>query len=141
MVEGARLESVYTSNRIVGSNPTLSAIFKISPLSTSQQKSNIVEIWNEQNHWPKRNMKRVMRKHSLTLLKFWWLFFLSPRLFFQYFNMRYDKNGLPVKEYYMEELKKSSEEKMKALKYQKYYTGGAIVLMFLVLIGMYLILK
>ena len=26
MVEGARLESVYTSNRIVGSNPTLSAI-------------------------------------------------------------------------------------------------------------------
>ena len=26
MVEGARLESVYTGNRIVGSNPTLSAI-------------------------------------------------------------------------------------------------------------------
>ena len=25
VVEGARLESVYTSNRIVGSNPTLSA--------------------------------------------------------------------------------------------------------------------
>jgi len=86
-------------------------------------------------------MKRVMRKHSLTLLKFWWLFFLSPRLFFQYFNMRYDKNGLPIKEYYTEELKKSPEEKMKALKYQKYYTGGAIVLMFLVLIGMYLILN
>ena len=55
--------------------------------------------------------------------------------------MRYDKNGLPVKEYYTEELKKSSEEKMKALKYQKYYTGGAIVLMFLVLISMYLIFK
>ena len=55
--------------------------------------------------------------------------------------MRYDKNGLPVKEYYTEELKKSSEEKMKALKYQKYYTGGAIVLMFLVLFGMYLILN
>ena len=55
--------------------------------------------------------------------------------------MRYDKNGLPVKEYYTEELKKSPEEKMKALKYQKYYTGGAIVLMFLVLIVMYLILK
>ena len=55
--------------------------------------------------------------------------------------MRYDKNGLPVEEYYTEELLKSSEEKMKALKYQKYYTGGAIVLMFLVLIGMYLILN
>ena len=55
--------------------------------------------------------------------------------------MRYDKNGLPVKEYYTEELKKSPEEKMKALKYQKYYTGGAIVLMFLVLIVMYLILN
>jgi len=56
-------------------------------------------------------------------------------------GVRYDKNGLPVKEYYTEELKKSPEEKMKALKYQKYYTGGAIVLMFLVLIGMYLILN
>ena len=55
--------------------------------------------------------------------------------------MRYDKNGLPIKEYYTEELKKSPEEKMKALKYQKYYTGGSIILMFLVLIGMYLILK
>ena len=86
-------------------------------------------------------MQSVTRKHSLTLLKFWWLFFLSPRLFFQYFNMRYDKNGLPVKEYYTEELKKSPEEKMKALKYQKYYTGGSIVLMFLVLLGMYFILN
>ena len=54
--------------------------------------------------------------------------------------MRYDKNGLPVKEYYTEELKKSPVEKMKALRYQKYYTGGAIVLMFVVLICMYLIL-
>ena len=82
-----------------------------------------------------------MRKHSHTLLKFWWPFFLLPRLFFQYFNMRYDKNGLPVKEYYTKELKTSPEEKLKALRYQKYYTGGAIVLMFLVLIGMYLILN
>ena len=55
--------------------------------------------------------------------------------------MRYDKNGLPVKEYYTEELKKSHEEKLKALKYQKYYTGAAIILMFLVLTGMYLILN
>ena len=55
--------------------------------------------------------------------------------------MRYDKNGLPIKEYYTEEIKKSPQEKMKALKFQKYYTGGAIILMFLVIIGMYLILK
>ena len=55
--------------------------------------------------------------------------------------MRYDKNGLPVKEYYTEELRKSPQDKMKALQHQKYYTGGAIILMFLVLIGMYLILK
>ena len=55
--------------------------------------------------------------------------------------MRYDKNGLPVKEYYTEELKKSSGEKMKALRYQKYYTGGAIILMLTVLICMYLILN
>ena len=44
-------------------------------------------------------------------------------------------------EYYTEELKKSPEEKIKALRYQKYYTGGAIILMFIVLICMYLILK
>ena len=55
--------------------------------------------------------------------------------------MRYDKNGLPDKAYYTKELKTSPREKLKALKYQKYYTGGAIVLMFLVLIGMYLILN
>ena len=55
--------------------------------------------------------------------------------------MKYDKNGLPVREYYTEELEKSSKEKMKALAYQKYYTGGAIVLMFVVIFGMYLILN
>ena len=55
--------------------------------------------------------------------------------------MRYDKNGLPVKEYYTEELRKSPQDKMKALKHQKYYTGGAIILMFIVLICMYLILN
>ena len=55
-------------------------------------------------------------------------------------NVRYDKNGLPV-EYYTEELKKSPADKMRTLKYQKYYTGGAIVLMFAVLIGMYLVLN
>ena len=55
--------------------------------------------------------------------------------------MRYDKNGLPVKEYYTEELKKSPEDKMKAIRYQKYYTGGAIILMFVVLICMNLVLN
>ena len=45
------------------------------------------------------------------------------------------------KEYYTEELKTSPEKKMKALAYQKYYTAGSIILMFLVLIGMYLILN
>jgi len=55
--------------------------------------------------------------------------------------MKYDKNGLPIREYYTEELKKSPEEKMKALRYQKYYTGSTIVLMFVVLICMYLILN
>jgi len=55
--------------------------------------------------------------------------------------MRYDKNELPVREYYTEELKKSPEAKMKALRYQKYYTGGSIILMFIVFISMYLILN
>ena len=55
--------------------------------------------------------------------------------------MRYDKNGLPIKEYYTEELKKSPDEKMRAISYQKYYTGGAIILMILVLICMYSVLN
>ena len=55
--------------------------------------------------------------------------------------MKYDKNGLPVREYYTEELKKPPGEKMKALRYQKYYTGGSVVLMFVVFICMYLILN
>ena len=54
--------------------------------------------------------------------------------------MRYDKNGFPVKEYYIEELKKPIIDKIKAEKNQKYYTGGTIILMFVVLIGMYLVL-
>ena len=55
--------------------------------------------------------------------------------------MRYDKNGLPVKEYYTEELKKPIIDKIKAERNQKYYTVGSIILMFAVLIGMYLILN
>ena len=56
-------------------------------------------------------------------------------------SVRYDKNGLPLKEYYTEELQKSYTDKIRALKYQKYYTAGAIILMFAVLIGMYLVLN
>ena len=55
-------------------------------------------------------------------------------------DMRYDKNGLPVPEYYTEELKKPIIDKIKAERHQKYYTGGAIFLMFMVLISMYFIL-
>ncbi len=45
------------------------------------------------------------------------------------------------KEYYTEELEKLPKEKMEALKYQKYYTAGAIILMSVVLASMYLILN
>ena len=45
------------------------------------------------------------------------------------------------KEYYTEELEKLPKDKMKALKYQKYYTAGAIILMFAVLASMYLLLR
>ena len=55
--------------------------------------------------------------------------------------MKYDKNGLPVKEYYTQELKTPTAKKMKALEYQKYYTGGSIILMILVLVAMYIILN
>ena len=45
------------------------------------------------------------------------------------------------KEYYTEELEKLSKDKMKALKLQKYYTVGAIILMFAVLASMYFLLR
>ena len=45
------------------------------------------------------------------------------------------------KEYYTEELEKPHREKLRALEYQKYYTGGSIVLMFLVLLAMYFVLR
>ena len=45
------------------------------------------------------------------------------------------------KEYYTEELKKLPTDKMKAIKNQKYYTVGSIILMFVVLTSMYLILR
>ena len=43
-------------------------------------------------------------------------------------------------EYYTDELEKLSKDKMETLKYQKYYTVGAVVLMFVVLISMYFLL-
>ena len=55
--------------------------------------------------------------------------------------MKYDKDGFPVKEYYTEELKTTPKKKMKAVEYQKYYTGGSIILMILVLVGMFVILN
>ena len=45
------------------------------------------------------------------------------------------------KEYYTEELEKLPKNKMEALKYQKYYTAGAIILMFSVLASMYFLLR
>ena len=44
------------------------------------------------------------------------------------------------KEYYTEELEKLPKAKMEALKHQKYYTSGAVILMFVVLISMYFFL-
>ena len=45
------------------------------------------------------------------------------------------------KEYYTEELEKSIREKIRTLERQKYYTGGSIILMFLVLLTMYFVLR
>ena len=45
------------------------------------------------------------------------------------------------KEYYTEEMEKPAEEKMKALKNQKFYTAGSIILMFLVLLIMFFVLS
>ena len=46
-----------------------------------------------------------------------------------------------VREYYTEELEKSTKEKMKSLEHQKYFTAGSIILMAVVLICMYLLLR
>ena len=55
-------------------------------------------------------------------------------------NMKYDKDGLPVREYYNKE-NIPVEDKMKAVVNQKYYTAGAIIFMIVVLVCMYLILN
>ena len=54
--------------------------------------------------------------------------------------MRYDKNGLPAKEYYAEG-NLPTVDKIKTVRNQKYYTGGAIIFMFIVLISTYAMLK
>ena len=45
------------------------------------------------------------------------------------------------KEYYIEELKKLPKDKLEALKHQKYYTAGSIVLMFAVLVALYFLIN
>ena len=45
------------------------------------------------------------------------------------------------KEYYSEEMEKSIDDKMRALKNQKYYTAGSILLMVLVLLTMFFVLR
>jgi len=55
-------------------------------------------------------------------------------------SMRYDKNGLPIREYYKEG-NIPVKDKLQAVENQKYYTAGSIIFMFAVLVGMYLVLK
>ena len=55
--------------------------------------------------------------------------------------MKYDKNGLPVKEWYKKQLEIPFEDKLESEKNQKYYTGGAIIFMFIVLITTYVMLN
>ncbi len=55
-------------------------------------------------------------------------------------DMKYDKNGLPFKGYYAEG-NLPTVDKMKAVRNQKYFTGGAIIFMFIVLISTYLMLN
>ena len=61
--------------------------------------------------------------------------------FFLFFALNINYLTMKKEEYYTEELKKSYQDKIKALKYQKYYTVGSIILMCLVLISMYFILN
>ena len=58
-----------------------------------------------------------------------------------YFQDLKKSNDMKKKEYYTEDLEKSLNDKIKALKMQKYYTGGSVVLMFLILLAMYLVLN
>ena len=54
--------------------------------------------------------------------------------------MKYDKDGLPIRESYKEG-NVPVGDKMKAVANQKYYTVGTIILMFVVLAAMYFILR
>jgi len=51
------------------------------------------------------------------------------------------RSSYEKKEYYTEELETPSREKLHSLKYQKYYTSGSMILMFLVLLIMYFVLN
>ena len=55
-------------------------------------------------------------------------------------NMKYDKDGLPVREYYNNE-NIPVEDQMTAVVHQKYYTAVALLFMIVVLVCMYLILN
>ena len=55
-------------------------------------------------------------------------------------NLKYDKDGLPIRESYKEG-NVPVGDKMKAVANQKYYTAGAIAFMIVVLVCMYLILN
>ena len=55
-------------------------------------------------------------------------------------NIKYDKDGLPVREHYKRE-NIPVGDKMKAVVNQKYYTAASIIFMIVVLVCMYLILN
>ena len=44
MVEGARLESVYTGNRIAGSNPAPSATYQSASIRIPRENPNLPEV-------------------------------------------------------------------------------------------------
>ena len=67
----------------------------------------------------------------------WFCFFVAPD---KEMNIKYDKDGLPVSDYYKKE-NIPVGDKMKAVVNQKYYTAGAIIFMIVVLVCMYLILN
>ncbi len=72
MVEGARLERVYTGNRIKGSNPFLSATFPIESLLPTQLRLDFSIVFEGYTagakHWPVRSIEQKRSRRTDILL-------------------------------------------------------------------------
>ena len=136
------LSIAYPNNEYCGVDPFISSYSKFNNIFDSINKTKFhkykIEDLNTDEKFDLIILMRTLEHIHQPKL------FLELDIFFRQNcsqKIKYLKIIMKKKEYYTEELEKSSAEKAREIEYQKYYTGGSIVLMFLVLIAMYFVLK